>query len=66
MASIEIRNLSKSDFFEVGETELENIRGGGISAGVVLGGIAIAAGVTFAAGAIDGALEEANGVNEDS
>jgi lactobin A/cerein 7B family class IIb bacteriocin len=62
MASIEIRNLSKSDFFEVGETELENIRGG-IG---VLGGIAIAAGVTFAAGAIDGGLEEANGVNEDS
>ena len=64
MASIEIRNLSKSDFFEVGETELENIRGGG--AGFVLGGIAIAAGVTFVAGAIDGGLEEANGVNEDS
>jgi lactobin A/cerein 7B family class IIb bacteriocin len=62
MASIEIRNLSKSDFFEVGETELENIRGG-IG---VLSGVAIAAGVTFVAGAIDGGLEEANGVNEDS
>lgn len=61
MASIEIRNLSKSDFFEIGETELENIRGGG-----PLTGTAIAAGVIFVAGAIDGGLEEANGVNEDS